>query len=104
MSILLGNFLIGVGTILHSVVWLAQFLMIARAVLSWVSPDPYNPLVQFIHGTTEPILYHIRRYVPPLGMLDMSVLVALLGLYFLDIFLVQSIVEVGARLKLGVLS
>ncbi len=103
MSILIGNFLIAIGTVLHSVVWLFQFLFIARAILSWVSPDPYNPIVQFINGSTEPVLYRLRRYVPPLGMFDMSVLVALFGLYFLDIFLVQTIVELGARLKMGVI-
>jgi YggT family protein len=55
------NLLIAVATVLDYVLVFFMFITIARAVLSWVSPDPYNPIVRFIHNVTEPVLYQIRK-------------------------------------------
>ena len=57
-------------------------LILARVVLSWVRHDPYHPLVKFIYEVTEPVLGFFRRIIPPLGMVDLSPLVALLALEF----------------------
>ena len=94
--ILLGNFMIAVGNLLDMVITLFIFLLIARAVLSWVNPDPYNTIVRIINSTTEPILSRVRAKVPPMGMLDMSLLVVLFGLYFVDYFVVRSLVMYGS--------
>ena len=59
-------------------------LIIVRALISWVSPDPYNPIVRFLYRVTEPVLRPIRRMMPDLGGLDLSPLVALLGIYLLQ--------------------
>ena len=91
--ILVGNLLGAIGWLLDSVLSLFMFLLIARAVISWVSPDPSNFLVQFNYGTTEPVLVPIRKRVKPMGMLDLSVIVALLAIGFLKMFLVKSIVD-----------
>lgn len=99
MEILFANFLIALGYILRSLLYLFQILFIARAVLSWVSPDPYNPIVQFINGSTEPILSRIRSKVPPLGMFDVSIIVAIFALIFLDQFLAASIMDYGMYRK-----
>ena len=64
-----------------------NMLLFIRALLSWVNPDPYNPIVQFIYQLTEPILLPFRRFVPPVGMLDISFIVAIIALQ-----LVRSIV------------
>lgn len=93
--LLFGYFLKAVAQLLGAVIGIFIFLFIARAILSWVSPDPRNPIVQFINNTTEPILSRVRSKIPPLGMFDLSVLVVILVLYFLDNFLVGSIRAYG---------
>lgn len=99
--ILLGRFLLAVGYTLEAVLNVFVFLLIARAVLSWVSPDPNNPIVQFINLSTEPLLAKIRAKIPPLGMLDLSVMVAILSVYFLKIFLAGSILDYGTRILIS---
>jgi YggT family protein len=65
--------------------WLVQFIfgvlylaILARVLFSWIRPDPYNPLVRFVVQITDPILRPLQRYIPPIGMLDISPLIALL--------------------------
>jgi len=61
------------------------WVIVVRALLSWVSPDPYNPIVRALAAVTEPVLRPLRRLVPPrrLGGLDISPLIALLLIEFL---------------------
>lgn len=94
--ILLGHFLISVGGLLSSVATILIFLMFARAILSWVSPDPSNFIVRLIYSTTEPLLMPVREKIPPLGMFDMSLFVVVLGLYFVDNFIAASMVSYGS--------
>lgn len=77
---------------------IAMIVIIARAILSWVSPDPYNPIVRIINQLSEPILYPIRRRVPYISGIDFSAIIALLVIYFLDIFLIQSLHRLGVSL------
>lgn len=93
--IILGNLLIAIGNILHSLIYMMNFLLIANAILSWVSPDPRNMLVQFVYNTTEPILTKVRQYIPPLGMIDVSVIAALFGLYLIDMVIANSLIKYG---------
>ena len=59
------------------------FIVIARALISWVNPDPYNPIVRFLHNVTDPVLDRIRRLIPlNLGGIDLSPLVLLIALTF----------------------
>jgi YggT family protein len=95
--IALGHLLKSVAGILHSVVVIYYILLLAHVILSWVSPDPRNPIVQFIFNCTEPLLVKIRAKIPPLGMLDLSPIVVFLGLYFLDEFLVASLQDYGLQ-------
>ncbi|MBN2427521.1 MAG: YggT family protein [Deltaproteobacteria bacterium] len=61
------------------------FIIVARAILSWVNPDPYNPIVRFLHSATDPVLYKIQRWVPmTFGGIDFSPLVLLVALTFLQ--------------------
>jgi YggT family protein len=61
------------------------YIVVARALISWVNPDPYNPIVRFLHNATDPVLYRIRRVLPmTFGGFDFSPLVLLFGLYFLQ--------------------
>ena len=61
---IIGYFLSALATVLNYVLIIFMWVVIARAILSWVSPDPYNPIVRFIHNVTEPVLYPIRRKLP----------------------------------------
>lgn len=95
----LGNFLIAVAGLLDSVIMIFFWVVIARCILSFVSPDPRNPIVQFITAVTEPLMAAFRRYIPPVGMLDLSALVLLLVLGFLRMFLVGTLNDYGASLR-----
>ena len=76
------------------------WIIIARAVLSWVNPDPYNPIVQFIHSITEPLMYRVRKAIPMPGMgLDLSPILLILAIYFLQIFLVGSLEHASVSLQ-----
>lgn len=96
--ILLGNFLIALGQLLNAIITLFIFVLIARAVLSWVNPDPNNGIVQFIYGITDPLLRWFRRYIPPIGMFDLSLLIAIFVLYFLQTLIVNSLLAYGHQL------
>jgi YggT family protein len=71
------------------------FLIIIRAVISWVSPDPFNPIVRFLYRSTEPVLRPIRRRLPDLGGLDISPVVALAAIYVLQMVLSRLAFELG---------
>jgi len=87
-----GFFLKAVANVLNIALWLYMWIIIARAVLSWVSPDPYNPIVRFIHNVTEPVMYKIRTKIPvSFGGIDFSPIIVILLIYFLQIFVVQSL-------------
>ena len=86
------NLLIALATVIDIALVSFMFITIARAVLSWVSPDPYNPIVRFIHNVTEPVLYRIRRKLPLMyGGMDFSPIAVILIIIFLRIFVVESL-------------
>jgi len=79
-----------------------MWIVIARAVISWVNADPYNPIVRFLVSVTEPVLYFIRRKLPVyFGGMDFSPVIVLLVIYFLRIFLVKSLMEMAIRTAAG---
>ncbi|MCF8067278.1 MAG: YggT family protein [Desulfobacterales bacterium] len=94
-----GYLIIAVANILDIVLWGFMWIVIIRAVLSWVNPDPYNPIVRFIYNITEPVLYQIRTRLPiGFGGIDLSPLIIILVIYFLQHFLVQSMIHFGKTL------
>jgi len=88
---ILGYFLQALSGVLHIIFMTATIVVIARAVLSWVSPDPYNPIVRIINQLSEPMLYRVRKYVPYIAGVDFSPLILLLIIMFLDNFLVATL-------------
>jgi len=93
------NLLIALAKILDLALTILYWLILIRALISWVSPDPYNPIVQFLYKTTEPILYPIRKILP-LGFrfgIDISPIIAFLLIVFLKTFLVNTIVDLAMR-------
>ena len=93
----IGYFLKALAVILNIIIFGFMWIVIARALLSWVSPDPYNPIVRFIHNVTEPVLYPIRKRLPLFaGGIDFSPIIVILACYFLQMFLVNSLVRLSA--------
>lgn len=96
---ILSNLLIAIAKVLDIALSIFMWIVIARAVLSWVSPDPYNPIVRFIHKITEPVLYQIRKRIPVnFGGIDFSPIIVFLAIIFIQRFVVQSLVEMAQTL------
>jgi len=93
----MGNLLRALAQILNMVLNIYMWIVIIAALVSWVNPDPYNPIVRFLYKATEPVFQRVRRFVPPLGGIDFSPLVVLLVIYFLQYFLVTSLVQLSMR-------
>jgi YggT family protein len=95
------NFLQALAAIINWLLTILWWLILVRALLSWVNPDPYNPIVQFLYKTTEPILEPLRRILP-IGFrfgLDLSPLIAFAIIYFLRLFLVPTLMQLSFRLS-----
>lgn len=90
--IVLRNFLLALAMVLDTLLSIYFWIVIASAVLSWVNPDPYNPIVRFLRAATEPVYYRIRRVLPLyFGGIDFTPLVVLLAIQFLQVFLVGTL-------------
>jgi len=97
---LFANFLSALATVLGFALEIYMWVIFARCILSFVNPDPYNPIVRFLHSITEPVLYRVRKAVPMRGMgIDLSPILVILAIYFLQIFLVQSLQMTAAQLR-----
>src|SRR5882724_1416072 len=96
-----GNFLMGIAQVLDLGLTAYQWIIIARAILSWVNPDPYNPIVRFLYNVTEPVLYRVRRTLPfaYVSGLDLSPLIVLAAILFAKIFVVQSLMQIATQLR-----
>ena len=94
------NLIFAVASILDFALTAYMWIIIIRAVLSWVNPDPYNPIVRFLYTATEPLLYQVRRMMPVIaGGIDLSPLLAIAGIYFLQVFLVQSLRDLAMVIR-----
>ena len=95
-----GYFIEALAKIIHYGLNIFMIIVFARVILSWVNPDPFNPIVRFINQVTEPLLYQIRTRIPTaFGGMDFSPIIVLLGVVFLDTFLVQSLLRLSMILK-----
>ncbi|MBI4341436.1 MAG: YggT family protein [Candidatus Omnitrophica bacterium] len=97
----LGNFVQAVAFIIDKVLELYNLVLIVAVLVSWVSPDPFNPVVRFLRSVSEPVFDWIRRRLPfvTVGMLDLSPIVAFMGIYFLRMFLVRTLFDLSVRLR-----
>ncbi len=78
------------GTLLDFALGIYTWMILIRTLLSWVNPDPYNPIVQFLVRATDPVLEPLRRAIPPIAGMDLSPIAALLGLSLLQRLVVES--------------
>lgn len=89
---MMGGILSGIGGIIHSLLTIYIWVVIIGALLSWVRPDPYNPIVQIIHRLTQPAYDLIRRLMPTVfNGLDMAPIILIVGLNVIDIILINVI-------------
>ena len=94
------NLVLALANLLNLVLQAYFWIIIARAVLSWVNPDPFNPIVRFLYRVTEPVLRPIRRRLPTMQMgLDLSPMLVILAIYFLQSFLVESLRDLALNLR-----
>ncbi len=95
---ILGNLLAALASVIGIVLNLYMWVIIARAVISWVNPDPYNRIVRFLYSITDPVLMAIRRRLPLyFGGIDFSPIVVILAILFLQRFLVASLHDLARQ-------
>jgi len=97
---ILSNLIVLIARLLETLVDIWCILIFLRAVISWVNPDPFNPLVQFLNRTTDPVLAPIRKFVPQLGLVDISPWIAAIVLYSANkYFLAPTLLELAMRFR-----
>lgn len=89
--ILLANLLYGLSAVIGIIIQFYMWIVIIRAILSWVNPDPYNPIVRFLADCTDPLIYWLRRRLPRTGQIDLAPLLLICGLLFLNYVVAQSL-------------
>ena len=93
------NLVYASATILNYILTIANWLIIISALISWVNPDPRNPIVQFLDRTTDPLLKPFRKIVPIYTIgIDISPIFALIFIWFLKLFLVRTLFGIAARM------
>ena len=92
----LGNFIIGLAKVIDIALTLFMWIIIFRALISWVNPDPYNQIVIFLYRVTEPVLGPIRRRLPMRNIgIDISPIIVILVIIFLQYFLVETMIQMA---------
>jgi len=94
----LANFVEALASVVSILLTIMYWLILIRALISWVNPDPFNPIVQFLMKVTEPVLEPVRRMLPPLP-LDISPIIVFFIILFLQKFLVSSLYDLAMRLQ-----
>lgn len=96
----IGDVLVGVGQVMSMLLEIYMWVVIIRAVLSWVRPDPYNPIVRFIYGLVDPVTYRLSRILPTrVGMVDISPIILIVAIYLMKLVVVRIIIDTGLRLR-----
>jgi YggT family protein len=94
---IVGNLIEAIAVVIDYVLWAYIWVIIARAIISWVSPDPFNPIVRFLYRATEPVLRPIRRRLPDMPI-DFSPMIVVVGIFFLRSFLVTTLYQIAYSL------
>ncbi len=95
-----GHFVTGIAYILDILLNIYFWIILIRAVLSWIQPNPYNPLVRTIYKLVDPVTYKISRIIPTrVGMIDFAPFILMILIVFLQRFLIRSLFELGTRIN-----
>jgi len=94
----LGNLFIVIANVINIALTAYIWIIVIRALISWVSPDPYNPIVRFLYRVTEPVLRPVRRILPIGGMgIDFSPFIVIIVIYVLRILLVRLLIQLATQ-------
>jgi len=98
MSFVFGNFVLTVAGILDSLLTIYSIIVLVACLLTWVNPDPYNPIVRTLRTLTEPVFSKIRKWIPFvfIGGLDLSPIVLLIFIQLVKGVLIQSLYQLAA--------
>lgn len=96
---ILGNFVAALANLLGAFFTIYTWILIIRVLIGWVSPDPFNPVVQFLAKATDPVLEPLRKVIPPIGPFDISPIAAVLILQALQHFLIRTLLDLSFRLR-----
>jgi len=97
---ILGNFIEAVARIIDMGLTLYMWLIIIRALISWVNPDPNNPIIRFLYSVTEPVLYKVRRLIPMKGIgIDFAPVIVILVIIFLQSFIVRTMLQIAVNFR-----
>ena len=97
---IIGNLLLSIARVLDIIITVFYWIIIVRALISWVNPDPFNPIVQFLQRMTEPILSPIRRiFKMQFWTIDISPIIAILCLIFIQNFFVRTLTDIALKLR-----
>jgi YggT family protein len=95
----LSNFITALAKVIDIALTIYMWIIIFRALISWVNPDPYNQIVIFLYRVTEPVLRPIRRKLPMHNVgIDFSPVIVILVIIFLQYFLVETIIQLAHHL------
>lgn len=90
------NFMMAIAQLIDFLLTAYMWIIIGRAVISWVNADPYNPIVRFLYDVTEPLLSRIRRVIPmSMGGIDFSPMILIMAIMFLQSFLVPTLKQLA---------
>lgn len=100
MSILTRQIVLAIVYVLDQLLSLYSLILFIAILITWVNPDPRNPIVRFLYSVTEPVLYQIRRRLPfvVVGNFDLSPLVVFLGIQVIRIMVVDTLRQVAFQL------
>ncbi len=94
-----GNLFHAVAFILETILTIYMYIIIVSALISWVNPDPYNPIVRFLYSVTEPVLRPIRQRFGGAMGIDFSPMIVILAILFLKYFIVATLFDISSRMK-----
>ncbi len=99
MGIVLSNLLGAIASILNTLLELYKWIIIIAALITWVSPDPYNPIVRFLYSITDPVLRPIRRRIGIVMGIDISPLIVILIIIFIQMFFIESLRDIAGGIR-----
>lgn len=101
--LIIAHFMSAIAVVLNMLLGIVNFLIIARVIISWLNADPFNPIVRFVVESTDPLLRPFRKFIPPLGALDLTPIALLVAVYFCSAFFPPLITDLATQLRMAAL-